>query len=219
VSTFNVISADPPWPFGDKLPGKKRGAAKHYPPMPVEAIKQMVCGPNQRGARFCNVRVLSKREFRQEPTRRFLADDALLFLWRVAAMQEEALAVARAWGFEPKSELTWVKLKKGTEISRIQLETDGDLVTVLPPLHFGMGRYARQCHESCLVATRGKGRELIVDHGVRSTFFAPVQDHSRKPAEFYETVERLVGPGARKLELFARSQRSGWTCTGEESGE
>lgn len=27
---FGVIAADPPWQFSDHLPGKKRGAAKHY---------------------------------------------------------------------------------------------------------------------------------------------------------------------------------------------
>ncbi len=27
---YRVLTADPPWPFKDKLPGKGRGAAKHY---------------------------------------------------------------------------------------------------------------------------------------------------------------------------------------------
>ncbi len=26
----SVLVADPPWRFGDKLPGEKRGASKHY---------------------------------------------------------------------------------------------------------------------------------------------------------------------------------------------
>jgi len=33
---FRTIVADPPWPFGDKLPGPKRGAVKHYKGMSLD---------------------------------------------------------------------------------------------------------------------------------------------------------------------------------------
>ena len=166
----NVLVADPPWAFGDSLPGKGRGAEKHYATMTVDEI----CA-------------------RPLPN---VAPDALLFLWRVASMQPEALAVVDAWGFTLKSELVWVKR------------------TAAGKRWFGMGRYVRSEHETCLIATRGRGLDLIRDHSVRSTFEAPVGEHSAKPDEFYAIVERLAaGP---YVELYARRRRDGWTQYGNE---
>lgn len=176
TAPFRVICADPPWSFNDRLPGKGRGAAKHYGTLPVGQI----CGFIYDG---------------REP--RFpIADDALLFLWRVASMQSEALDVVRWWGFTLKSEIVWVKK------------------TATGKRHFGMGRYTRAEHEVCLIASRGKN--IIRDHAVRSVFDAPVGRHSEKPEAFYDLVERLA-PGPY-LELFARRHRPGWTCDGNELG-
>lgn len=172
---YSVLAADPPWPFGDKLPsksGESRGAERKYKVLTIPEI--------------CN--------FRLPP----LEDDALCFLWRVAAMQEEALAVMRAWGFTPKSEVVWVKQAKV-----------GGLV-----LAMGMGRYVRHSHEVCLIGTRNNGLRLVKDHGVRSVIFAPRGEHSAKPDAFYQLVDRLCeGP---KVELFARRQWPGWICLGNE---
>lgn len=84
---FRCISADPPWPFKDALPGGGRGAAKHYATMTVGAI----CA------------------HRLPPLHR----DCWLFLWRPATHQQPALDVARAWGFDaPPAELIWRKMTK-----------------------------------------------------------------------------------------------------------
>lgn len=84
---YRVIAADPPWPFKDKLPGKGRGAEKHYNVMTVGAICALT---------------LPK-----------LHEDCWLFLWRPATHQMEALHVARSWGFlKPPSELIWRKMTK-----------------------------------------------------------------------------------------------------------
>lgn len=123
-----------------------------------------------------------------------LAPDAVLFLWRVAAMQQEALALVKAWGFTLKSELVWVKS------------------TVRGRRHFGMGRIVRAEHEVCLIATRG--RPAVRQHATRSTFTAPVGRHSAKPDAFYEVVEELYeGP---YVELFGRRTRAGWDVRGNE---
>jgi Transcriptional activator, adenine-specific DNA methyltransferase len=182
---FNVIVADPPWAFGDKLPGEGRGAEKHYPVMKVDEIERYLPSLNLP-----------------------IANDALLFLWRVSAMPEEALRVVRAWGFVPKSEIVWVKTTN--ESDRYSLA-------------FGMGRYVRAAHETCIVASRGKGQALIQNHAQRSVFFAPRARHSEKPNEFYGIVQALVPlrdtlstQGSGHLELFARRRRPGWVTLGEE---
>jgi N6-adenosine-specific RNA methylase IME4 len=61
-----------------------------------------------------------------------------------------------------------------------------------------------------LLATRGKPRRVNAD--VPELIVSPVREHSRKPDEIYERIERLV-PGPY-LELFASSgavHRAGWT--------
>lgn len=79
VEPYRVIVADPPWQFGDALPGPKRGATSHYETLSLGALKNFPLPP--------------------------IADDAMLLLWRVAAMQQEALDVVKAWGFKVKSEI------------------------------------------------------------------------------------------------------------------
>jgi N6-adenosine-specific RNA methylase IME4 len=66
-----------------------------------------------------------------------------------------------------------------------------------------------------LLAKRGNGLR-IVDQGVRQVIFAPLgKRHSEKPQQVHEGLERLYGD-ARRLELFARRQRPGWTTWGNE---
>lgn len=172
---FRVLCADPPWLFKDRLPGKTRGAARNYSCMTTYDICRFSLPP--------------------------LADDCVLFLWRVASQQQAALDVVKAWGFAPKTEIIW--LKKTADGFR----------------WFGMGHTVRAEHETCIVATRR--RPLVLNHSVRSTFTtdftglsAKVGEHSEKPEEFYKIVETLYdGP---YCELFARRRRGGWACMGDE---
>ena len=175
MDPFKVLVADPPWLFDDKLPGETRGASKQYQCMTTYELTKFPLPP--------------------------LADDAVLFLWRVAAMQQSALDVVTAWGFVVKTEIIW--LKKTSQGNR----------------WFGLGRTVRAEHEVCLIAARPGAK--VQNHSVRSTFVtdweglsAKVGRHSQKPEEFYDIVEKLYqGP---YCELFARRQRPGWTCLGDQ---
>lgn len=205
--SFPCIVSDPPWKFGDKLPGPGRGAAKHYDTLSVEELKAL------------------------EPNRAQLlsAPDAVLFLWRVSSMQDEALELVRDWGFKVKSELVWQKTTRTVEhatrkqlIALFERSTDKrerraleraiHLLSEPRTDHFGMGRYVRMSHEVCLICVRG--RVKLAGASMRSTFRAPVGQHSQKPDRFYEIVEALH-PGPY-LEQFARRARPGWTCVGNE---
>lgn len=177
MTLFRVLAADCPWKFGDRLPGKKRGAAKNYRVLTIGQIKAYPLPP--------------------------LAKDCYLFLWRVSSMQEEALEVMHAWGFDRPTEFVWEKLTKEGKP------------------WFGMGRTLRSSHEAGLVAKRGKPQPLAKN--VRSSFTAPVPRdeegkyvHSGKPEYFYtDVIEKLsAGP---YVELFARRQRPGWTTWGDEA--
>lgn len=82
-----TLEADPPWLHGDKLPGPKRGAEKHYA-----------------GG------VMTLPEICRFPLPE-LADNAWLFLWTLHTHRREALIVAEVWGFKPviKGEIVWEK--------------------------------------------------------------------------------------------------------------
>lgn len=171
-----MIVADPGWQFDDALGA--RGAAAHYKnDEPLELIKNYPLPPIDR--------------------------DAVLFLWRVAAMTEEAYQVIRAWGFEPnKGEIAWRKL---TVTGRCE--------------HFGMGYVVRGAHECCMIATRGK--PVLKRRDQRSLFTARVPrgtngkaKHSAKPDEFFRIVESMYdGP---RVSLYERKKRVGFDCFGNE---
>ena len=208
---FRVVAADPAWAHRDKLPGPKRGAAKHYQCLDVPIIE----------------RFLKTQHLHDRPLADQIARDAWLFLWRVASMPAPALRVAAAWGFEPVSEICWVKtvpcrscLGKGytlffTRDGKGHREwcaaCDG---RGWRPTHKAMGHYVRNQHEICLVCARGKASSLRLRRDAPSVIYAPQLEHSRKPDAMAELIESLV-PGPR-LELFGRRARPGWTVLGDE---
>jgi len=200
---YHTLVADPPWRFDDQLPGPARGASKHYTTLSLDELLEYplppLYGDGGEGS-----------------------GGARLFLWRVAAMQDAALALMAAWGFELKSELVWVKVTRGG-LHRLGLAGEGGGSSSSGLLRIGMGRQVRMAHEVCLIGVRGKVERLSA--AVPSVLFAERSrgvsvdggrgsEHSRKPAAFYDLVERL-SPGPY-CELFAREQRPGWTVYGDE---
>jgi N6-adenosine-specific RNA methylase IME4 len=137
------------------------------------------------------------------------ADDCCLFLWICQPLLLETIAMAQAWGFEYKTKaFSWCKTYVGGS---------GFFV--------GMGYWTRANTEDVLLFTRGNPRRA--DKGVYQLLatleaepyevpavLAPMTRHSEKPEAVQDRIERLVsGP---YLELFARRQRPGWTCLGNE---
>jgi N6-adenosine-specific RNA methylase IME4 len=73
----------------------------------------------------------------------------------------------------------------------------------------------RKNSEPCLLARRGNPRRL--SRSVQELIVAPRREHSRKPDEIYERIERYAsGPF---VELFARQSRRGWSSWGDEVGK
>jgi N6-adenosine-specific RNA methylase IME4 len=118
------------------------------------------------------------------------ATDAVLWLWTTNFHLRKAFDVLDAWGFASKTALTWAKDRMGN------------------------GHWLRGQTEHCLLATRGK--PVVTLKNESTLLLAPVRDHSRKPDEFYQLVERLC-PAARYCELFARSARPHWDGHGNEA--
>lgn len=130
------------------------------------------------------------------PVENLAAENCALFMWCVMPELQGALDVIKAWGFEFKTvAFTWVKQNKSGE-----------------GLFWGMGYWTRANAEICLLATRGKPERL--DKGVHQVLLSPIQEHSRKPDEIRERIQRLIaGP---RLELYARRECEGWVTWGNE---
>ena len=130
------------------------------------------------------------------PVYDWAADDCCLFMWATDPMLPQAFALMKSWGFTFKTVgFYWTKRNK-----------DGSPFT-------GMGYWTRANPEQCLLGTRGAPKRLNAD--VKRWIDAPRREHSRKPDEIYDRIERLVG--GPYLEMFARQTKEGWDAWGNET--
>lgn len=131
---------------------------------------------------------LSLEEIRALPIGELAAKDAALWVWTTNAMMRHVYPLLDAWGFTEKTILTWHKTRSTT------------------------GAWLLNTTEHCLLTIRGKP---IVNLTTETTLLtARNREHSRKPDEFYALLETLC-PG-RRLDMFARESRHGWTTWGLE---
>lgn len=173
---YGAILCDPPWSFNSwsgKTGTSHRTANDHYRTAKVADLMRI-------------------------PVADWAAPDCALFMWVVDSHIDQAIDLARAWGFGFKTKaFTWVKTtQSGTP-------------------KIGMGYWTRKQTEICLLFIRGKPKRK--SKGVRELITAPRREHSRKPDEIYSRVEALVG--GPYLEVFARQSWPGWDAWGDETGK
>ena len=77
-----------------------------------------------------------------------------------------------------------------------------------------MGHWTRANAEICLLAVRGHPKRQAKD--VHQVIISHVEEHSKKPDEVRERIERLMGDVPR-IELFARQKADGWDVWGNEA--
>ena len=134
------------------------------------------------------------------------AKDCALFMWIVDSHFDEALAIGKEWGFSFKTvAFIWLKeTVNGRQLDIFKGESDPRI---------SMGYWTRKQAEICLLFTRGKPKRQ--SKGVRQVIRDPRREHSRKPDEQIPRIEALVG--GPYLEMFARTQRPGWTVWGNQT--
>lgn len=211
---YNLIVADPPWAFSDKLSMSKvkRGAEAQY-----------------QGT-------LSIKDNKDLPVKHIAANNSVLALWVPSSMLKDGLEIMEAWGFNFKQTHIWVKTKKeplkgllknikisipfgksalGLVTPKLITEAleDFDLSEVLA---FGLGRLFRQTHEICLIGTRGNVYDKLENKSQRSVHFGPVTKHSEKPEDLQDMLDKMFPSFEKKIELFARRDRIGYDCFGNE---
>ena len=142
--------------------------------------------------------VMSIEALKALPVAEWSAEDCVLLMWATSPLLPRALEVMAAWGFTYKSvAFTWAKQNKRS-----------------PGFFVGLGYWTRANCEYCLLGTRGAPKRNARD--VRQLIVAPRREHSRKPDETYDRIERLVG--GPYLEMFARQSRPGWDAWGLQAG-
>jgi N6-adenosine-specific RNA methylase IME4 len=179
-----AVLADPPWPF-DVRSSKGEGRS---------------AGRHYRGG------CMSIEEIAAYPVADMVAADSFLFLWVTGPRLPVAFEVMAAWGFKYSGKaFCWAKPTKcGTIVQDGRPYYGG--------WHMGLGYGTRKNLELCLLGRRGHPVRRARD--VHELIVAPRREHSRKPDEQYERIERFCdGP---RLELFARQRRPGWISLGNE---
>lgn len=93
--------------------------------------------------------------------------------------------------------------------------------TIGGKLRWGPGHIIRSVCEPFLIACkrghklRGRNVNNLIETFDRAELEGVAREHSRKPEEFFDLVEKMT-PGWRRADIFSRQRRSGWTCWGNE---
>lgn len=151
-------------------------------------------GGGGRGANAHYPLVKTKEIIAMAPMVQELAEEnAHLYLWTTNNFLPDALEVMKAWGFRYVTTITWVK-------DRIWL-----------------GQYFRGLTEHCLFGVRGKLPYKVIDgkrQQGKTGFFEEKREHSRKPVQMREMIEKVSYPPF--IELFARERFEEWDAWGNE---
>lgn len=181
---YRTIVADPPWPYAGSGPVGAGGRGREY----ALSVRRPSPSASERYS------LLSIADLCQLPVSDLVGEDAHLYLWTTNAFVAEAHQVASAWGFVPKTILTWVKVDANGKPS---MKT---------------GYYFRGATEHAVFAVRGSLR-LRTDAALPTAYLWPrIGRHSVKPGAFGDLVEQ-ASPGPY-VELFARQPRFGWDSWG-----
>lgn len=154
---FKTILVDPPWQYETNVIGR---TIPTYATQQIDEIDNIA---------------------------KYADDNCHLYLWSTNAFIPKACQLLKAWSFEYKTIITWVK----------------------PSI--GIGSYFRNSTEHLLFAVKGHLSARARD--MPTHFEADRREYSEKPEESYQIIERASYPPY--LELYARKERGGdWKCVG-----
>ena len=182
--------------LSDFLGHEKFGTVLADPPWRFANRTGKVAPEHRRLSRY---RTLSLEEIAALPVADYVAERAHCYLWVPNALLPEGLHVLTSWGFKYKTNLIWHKVRKDGG-------SDGR----------GVGFYFRNVTEILLFGVRGKDiRTLPPGRSQVNLIASRKREHSRKPDEQYDLIERCSwGP---YLELFGRGARDSWTVWGNQA--
>lgn len=185
---YGAILADPPWAYEMRSDkGHAKSPEAHYGTMSLKQIKAL-------------------------PVGHLAGPGCYLFMWSTWPHLSQALEVMEAWGFRYVTGGSWTKR------------------TVNWKLAFGTGYVLRSATEPYLVGCIGSPQ--VAARNERNVIVAPEvtlspedipdsiealrREHSRKPIEMRQMIERLL-PAAYGCELFARESWPRYDVWGNQS--
>ena len=129
-----------------------------------------------------------------EAATKLTEENSILFLWTIDKYLFEAQQIAEDLGYKLHARMIWNK------------------VNGIPAAFT-----ARFGHEYLLYMYKGKLIPVAKDERgkIHTVFTEKVTRHSQKPEVSFEIIDRLY-PDLKKLELYARKERKGYDCWGNE---
>lgn len=133
----------------------------------------------------------------------FANEKSVVFMWATSPRLDFAIDLLRHWGFEYRGiAFVWVKTKQdGTPIGAQGVRPS----------------FVKPTAEFVIVgSTEKKGRTFkLHDESIRQVVLAPKTEHSRKPDDIHEAINKMF-PEQTKIELFARRKFDGWNVWGND---
>jgi N6-adenosine-specific RNA methylase IME4 len=121
------------------------------------------------------------------------SDDCLLFMWTTSPHLTQAIQLGETWGFQYRTvAFIWNKMVHNP------------------------GQYTLSNCELVLVFKRGRIPTPRGARNIQQLFNIPRGKHSEKPIEIADAIEKMF-PDQKKMELFARRKKKGWTIWGLEA--
>jgi N6-adenosine-specific RNA methylase IME4 len=195
---FGTVLWDPPWPSGSKPDSERYDWRDNMKPRYGTISGRELIGM---GSRISEI----------------AAKDAMLVTWATWMHLPLAVELITACGFTYATGMPWLKIiQPNSKTGAMFIGGDGCPAISIPAPIYGPGMWFQHCTELILIARRGRpfGKLGNPRPARKGIIIAPRQEHSRKPEELQKWIEaKFPGP---YVELFARRQRPGWTCWGNE---
>ncbi|ABK77228.1 transcriptional activator, adenine-specific DNA methyltransferase [Cenarchaeum symbiosum A] len=133
---------------------------------------------------------MKTKKMMEIPIKKIASSNSLLFLWATSPHLEQAIQLGKAWGFEYRT-----------------------VAFVWDKMNHNPGKYTLSNCELCLLFKHGKIPTPRGARNVRQLITIPRTEHSRKPVQAMQGIERMF-PFQKKIELFAREKYRGWSAWG-----
>lgn len=189
------------WPFGDLTP-MKYSAILADPPWSYRMWSKVGHAKSPEA----HYATMALDEIARLPVSHLAGPDCYLFMWSTWPHLPQALRIMGAWGFEYVTAGNWTK--RGSQ---------GGLT-------FGTGYVLRSASEPFIVgkigrpeiASRSERGVILTADDVPDTIDALRREHSRKPPQMREMINRLL-PKGHFCELFGREPWPGHDVWGNET--
>lgn len=166
--------------------------AQKFPVIYMDPPTKFAAGDSDRSTEN-HYPTMTEEELAALPVSDLALADAVLFIWTTVPWLRKTIRLLEGWGFEYVSEFVWDKEKQS------------------------LGFWNRNCHETLLIATRGKIPAPDPAVLERSLHRETRTAHSSKPERFRDIISAYY-PDLPKVELFPRgSLPENWKGWGNEA--